>query len=228
MSLTRLLKKLLKKNHTYRRHPGVKWFGTEYGGFYLDESRLKPGDNLFSFGVGEDISFDISVSKIINGPVYLFDPTPKSIAFVRNESLPPHFSFQPIGISDKDERADFFLPKNENNVSGSLSMHKQLDADRKVNVELKKLASILSQLAVKHINILKMDIEGNEYKVLGNIIGEKIFPDQICIEFHNDFFHNGQKMFDETLQILKSHSYEVFGISSSGKEFLFVRTDKDV
>ena len=223
MGLISFCKRLLKRDYTYRAGDSVQWFGNEYGGFFLDRSLLDSGANIFSFGVGEDISFDLAVSRQGVQQVFLFDPTPKAIEFIENARLPDNFQFYSIGISDKDEQANFFLPKNDNNVSGSLSLHKHLDTGKAIIVQLKKLSTIIAELNTSRIDVLKIDIEGSEYKVLKNLVSDQIFPRQICVEFHNSLFRNGKELFKNTLQILGENGYEVKGISSSGHEYLFVR-----
>ena len=217
------IKKIVKRDHTFIASNSIQWFGSGYGGFYLDKSLISPASILFSFGVGEDISFDLAVSKLGLQNIFLFDPTPKAIDYVKKMHLPDNFYFSPIGISDKDEYADFFLPRNDDNVSGSLAVHKQLDSAKVINVQLKKLSTIINELNVQKIDILKMDIEGSEYKVLNNIMMEGIFPTQICIEFHNNFYKNGKKLFKETVDLMSAKGYEIKAISDSGNELLFVR-----
>jgi len=59
-------------------------FGTEYGGHEMPYPLcwLKPGDVYYSFGCGEDISFDVSLADAYDLTVRLFDPTPKAIRHV--------------------------------------------------------------------------------------------------------------------------------------------------
>lgn len=227
MKLISNLKTLIKKDHTFVSGDSIQWFGTTYGGFYLDPSLLNASSNLLSFGVGEDISFDIAVSKRNIGNVFLFDPTPKSIDFIKNTQLPGNFHFYSVGISDIDEQASFFLPKNDNNVSGSLLVHKQLDSTKEIKVSLKKLSTLMHELNIHQIDVLKIDIEGSEYKVLENIMHEKIFPVQICVEFHNEFYKNGKHLFENSLSFLTENGYDVKAISKSGKEYLFVNYSSD-
>src|SRR4051812_43579021 len=107
-------KKLLKRDHNYTVRKSIQWFGTEYGGFYLDSSLLDASSTLLSFGVGEDISFDLAVYAHGVKNIHLFDPTPKSIAFMKALNLPAAIHFHSVGLSDVNETAKFFLPKNDN------------------------------------------------------------------------------------------------------------------
>lgn len=223
MQTISFLKKLLRRNHTYVSRNSIHWFGTEYGGFYLDKSLLTASSICFSFGVGEDISFDLAVSRLGCKNIFLFDPTPKSIEFISKKQLPEKFRFYSYGVSDKDEKADFFLPKSDDNVSGSLSVHKYVDTSKVISVDLKKLSTIMCELDIGKIDVLKMDIEGSEYKVLKNIMNEGIYPSQICVEFHNGFYKNGKELFEKALDLLKQNSYDVGAISQTGKEFLFIK-----
>jgi len=216
-------KRLLKRNHTYVSGGDIKWIGSDYGGFYVDVSLLRPSSVLFSFGVGEDISFDLAMYNLGVINIHLFDPTPKSISFVSSQNLPAGFSFHPFGLSDKNEKATFFLPKNDKHVSGSFLVHKNLDTQKAIEVELKKLSAVTTELQTSSIDVLKIDIEGSEYKVIKNFLQEKIFPTQLCVEFHNEFFENGSQLFAETMRLLDIHGYQTAGISKSGKEMLFVR-----
>jgi FkbM family methyltransferase len=224
MQIISSIKNLIKRDHTYVASSLIQWHGNKYGGFYLNSSLLSPLSSLFSFGIGEDISFDLAVSQQGVQNIFLFDPTPKSINFIKRQNLPENFRFYPVGISDENGYSSFFLPKDNNNVSGSLSVHKQLDSEKIISVHLKKLSTITEELNINQLDVLKMDIEGSEYRVLRNIMHEDIFPTQICVEFHNSFYKNGEKLFDETLSLMKQSGYEVGAISQSGKEYLFIKS----
>lgn len=94
--------------------------GNDYGGFdvasgYADKTSQSRNLIVYSFGIGEDLSFSEDVLKKWNSDIYAFDPTPKSVKYVRQHHLSANkqFHFFPFGLSDKDGSGFFHLPKNE-------------------------------------------------------------------------------------------------------------------
>lgn len=200
------------------------WIGSSYGGFYICPDYLNSGAIVYSFGIGEDISFDTEMIAKFGCSVFGFDPTPKSISWVENEETPLSFKFFPIGIGSKNQQTMFYLPKNDKNVSGSLLIdNRWVNSKNGVNVEIKTLETIMKINAHEKINILKLDIEGSEYEVIESIINHQIMPDQILIEFHSRFFPNGFFKTLNAVRKLKKYGYILFAISDSGEELSFIR-----
>ncbi len=198
------------------------WYGNTYGGFYICPDLLDEKSVIYSFGIGEDISFDTAIIKNHGCQVFGFDPTPKSINWVKSQKTNEKFLFYEFGIGSKSGFVDFFLPKNPEYVSGSLIDTKNVDTARKVSVEMKSLVDIMNELNHKHIDVLKMDIEGSEYDVIENILNSKISITQILIEFHDRFFENGTLKTKQAIQKLNSHGYEIFAVSDSFEEISFI------
>ena len=57
------------------------------------------------------------------------------------------------------------------------------------------IKTILQNHKIEHIDILKLDIEGGEFEVLNDIIKNKIYPDQLLVEFKNIKSVNFFKLF---------------------------------
>lgn len=223
------VKKLLLKLSGKVRHlkRGIDcnklWYGNEYGGFYACPDYLNHNSVVYSFGIGEDISFDRAIIEKHGCEVFAFDPTPKSINWVSRQEISEKFRFFEFGISNKSGFIDFFLPKNPNHVSGSMINQNNINIKEKVLVEMKTIRDILNELNHKHINVLKMDIEGEEYDVIDNILDNNISVDQILVEFHDRFFDNGTVKSLQTVKKLKSKGYEIFAIPDSFEEVSFIK-----
>lgn len=202
-----------------------EWYGNDYGGFYLHPNLVNEASIVYSFGIGEDLSFDQAVMARHQCRVYGFDPTPKSINWVRGQNLPENFRFFEVGISPKNDLVDFFLPSNPEYVSGSLIEQKNTDSQKVVQVEVKTLETIMTQLGHKHIDVLKMDIEWAEYDVIENILSAQLPITQILIEFHDRCFVDGMLKTKAAVKALKQNGYKVYAVSESFEEVSFIKAD---
>jgi len=94
--------------------------GSEYGGYFVVPDGLNSDAVVYSFGVGEDVSFDLSLINQYGLSVFAFDPTPKSVAWLGGQVLPPQFHHYAHALGTADGVATFFEPKDPNHVSHSL------------------------------------------------------------------------------------------------------------
>lgn len=199
-----------------------KWFGNDYGGFFVATDFIDENSVVYSFGIGEDISFDTEIIKKYNAKVYGFDPTPKSIKWISEQDIPENFHFYDFGISDKTGSATFYFPKNPDFVSGSVVEQSNINLENGLEVQLKTLEDTALFLGHKKIDILKMDIEGSEYDVLENVLQSDILIGQILVEFHDRFFDNGKEKSIKILNLMKEKGFIIFGISETFDEISFI------
>jgi FkbM family methyltransferase len=203
-----------------------KWYGNSYGGFFVCSPLLDQTSVVYSFGIGEDISFDRDIIKNHHCNVFGFDPTPKSIKWVQAQhDIPQSFKFYQYGIGVKSGVTNFFLPKVSEHVSGSIINQVNVDDKNSVEVEIKSLEDIISQLGHQRISVLKMDIEGAEYDVIESILKCQVAIDQILIEFHERFFADGKNRTSNVITMMTNHGYKIFGISDSFDEVSFIKAD---
>lgn len=201
-----------------------QWYGNGYGGFYVDPTLIPDQAIVYSFGIGEDISFDKAIISKHGCKVYGFDPTPKSINYVKNNETPEAFYFHPYGIGEKTEMVTFHLPKNKDHVSGSVYDHKLVDEHNSVEVLLKEFNEIVSEMGHDHIDVLKMDIEGSEYVVMEGILKSGIPIKQILVETHERFFEDGKEKGKKFFKQLHDHGYRIFAISDTYQEISLVKS----
>jgi FkbM family methyltransferase len=199
------------------------WLGGEYSGFFVNPDLLSPESIVYSFGVGEDISFDREVISRYGCHVFAFDPTPKSIHWVGQQKLPEQFHFEPVGVGATTGSVDFYLPSNPNFVSGSLHYHQELSD--KITVPMETLSDIMARLGHTKLDVLKMDIEGAEYDVLDNLLAAPLPANQLLIEFHDRFFADGIARTRDAVQRLRDFGYDIFAVSDLLQEVSFVRRD---
>jgi FkbM family methyltransferase len=200
-----------------------EWYGNEYGGFYVSNEKLNKDAVIYSFGVGEDISFDEALINKFGCKVFAFDPTPKSIKWVESRQNPVKFIFSPYGIDEQSGIVEFLLPKNDNYVSGSVVSQINVDETKKIKVNMKCLSDIVKELDHKHIDVLKIDIEGSEYKVLTSILAAPVEIQQILIEIHERFFPDGKEKTKTLLDTMHNYGYKLFGVSKGMEELSFIK-----
>lgn len=197
--------------------------GSNYGGWVIKRGSVQTDSIIYSFGVGEDITFDLSLIDKYGCIVHAFDPTPKSIEWITSQETPNKLKFYDYGISDFDGAQKFFPPENPEFVSHSIF---ELGDKTPIEFRVKKLDSIMSFLNHNHISVLKMDIEGSEYSVIDYICQNNVSVDQILVEFHHRFDNVGfEKTIDSILK-LNEAGFKIFYISASGEEFSFWREVK--
>lgn len=200
------------------------WYGKLFSGFFVCPDYLNENSIVYSFGIGEDISFDEEIISKHKCKVFGFDPTPKSIEWIKKYNISENFFFKNYGISSITGKVDFYLPKNSNHVSGSSVIQDNVNSNEKIEVEMKTLTDIMIELGHNQIDVLKMDIEGAEYEVLENIINSNIKIHQILVEFHDRYIKNGKQKTKEIIEKLKSNNYKIFAISDSYEEISFINT----
>ncbi|CAH2406456.1 Methyltransferase, FkbM family [Mesorhizobium escarrei] len=196
------------------------FLGTKYGGWPL-LANTRYGSTILSFGVGEDISFDLGAIARFGCLVHAFDPTPKSKAWMQKQVASANLIFHPVGISDYDGEARFFAPQNEAHVSFSEAPSHGENVGDAVAARVMRLGSIVEQLKLGKPQIVKMDIEGFEYKVLRDILSGSYRPFQLLVEFHHGMYGRTDHDTREAVKQLKSAGYEIFYVSESGKEYGF-------
>lgn len=206
----------------------TEYHGTEYGGFAILENSLRPDSIVLSCGVGEDASFDLAIMRKYGCQILAVDPTPRAIDYVRRNVHAEGFSLLEAAVSSHDGQARFYLPKNQDWVSGSLNQGGTISSDF-IEVSCQRIGSILRKANISRLDLLKLDIEGAEYDVLEEYISDKESPraKQIALEFHHHF-QNYHKL--HTLKLcdrLRKEGYALAWVSPTHREALFVDSSPD-
>ncbi|XP_025110584.1 methyltransferase-like protein 24 [Pomacea canaliculata] len=144
---------------------------------------------VYSFGINNDFSFDDAVSAKYGCEVHSFDPSMGQNDHKHSDRV----FFHKLGISDKDFVNDKAWT-------------------------MRTLTSIKKQLNHTKINILKMDIEEDEYKALPNIIASDELKDvdQLLFEIHYNSHNDQATIIDfmvrglELLRDLRNLGFYVF------------------
>jgi len=176
---------------------------------------------MLSFGVGEDISFDLEAIKL-GITVHAFDPTPRCHAWIAKQTLPPAFNFHPYGIAAEDGHAEFYPPADPKHVSYSAQAGVGQSGSA-VSIPVFRLGTIVDRLNMSAVDTLKLDIEGFEYDVVEDLIQNGPLPTELLIEFHHSMYGYESEATQSAVSKLGSVGYKLYYVSASGHEYAFVR-----
>jgi FkbM family methyltransferase len=182
---------------------------------------LSASSVVYSMGVGEDISFDLALIEHFGLELHAFDPTPRSIEWLQRQTAPREFSFHEYGVADFDGNCAFLPPENPAHVSHSIVG--QESSRPAIEVPVHRLGTIMKMLGHKHIDLLKMDIEGAEYGVLADMLAHRIQVRQLLVEFHHRWPRIGIEKTRQAIHELNVAGYGIFSVSTSGEEYSFQR-----
>jgi len=197
----------------------IKPFGDE-SVYYIDVNYLNHSSIVYSCGIGHDFSFDLELTEYLGRPTYSFDPTPPSqnkYVILDNLNKPIFYNF---GISNINGEEEFKVLLNTRGYMSTSNI--MLDETTEFRTfPVRTIPSIMQELNHSHIDLLRMDIEGAEFKVLPTLFNLKIYPTQISLEFHD--IDNDLNV-DFGLKFLDNNGYTLIWNSDDYKEFTFIRS----
>lgn len=195
--------------------PDLVRLGSRYGGWIVPVIALDASSACYCAGVGEDISFDLALIERFGCEVHAFDPTPRAIAHVAHVAAEePCFRFQPVGVWDRDESLRFYAPADPSHVSHSV-LNLQNTAEY-FEAPCQSLRTLMQARGHDHIDLLKLDIEGAEHRVIASMLAEHIDVEVLCVEF------DGRDSIVATVDALVAHGYDMVA-QEQRANYTFVR-----
>lgn len=196
-----------------------------YLGWDIASDVIHQQDIVYSLGISDDIGFEKAIIEKFDVTVFAFDPTPYSVNWIGEQTLPRNFNFYPWAAAGTD--GEYFLyPRinkkgEKSNTMFTFHQQEELRSDG-VKVEAFSINSMVDKLNTQKIDILKMDIEGAEYDVIDNMLGSALRPKMLLIEFHHRFKGIGKQKTYNSIEKLRQNDYLIASISVTGREFCFV------
>ena len=190
--------------------------------WYHAADSVHSGDIVYSLGLATNIEFDLNLIAKYGAEVHGFDPTPESVDWIRQQTLPPHFHHHPIAIGGHDGEMIFELPKAGGECARGVGPRSKPNG-RTITVPSKKLTSIAEELGHKRIALLKMDVEGSEYAILNDILESDLQIHQILVEFHHRFGGLNLAMTKAAVRKLRSGGYKLIHLSPWCEEMTFTK-----
>lgn len=217
-------RKCLKKYGVYPKLdiPKTK-FGANSGAWTIYAKGINSQSIIYSFGVGTNIDFDLCLISETGATVHAFDPTPVSIDWIRQQSIPPQFIFHNYGIAAYNGELKFYPPRRKTSSHyAPIRRYKKTSRDGHIMGKVYRLSTIMEKLSHHKIDLLKIDIEGGEYEVIPDIVSSNITIDQIEIEFHHSYATVPIRKTLNAIAQLRNRGYEIFHISDRTYEMSLI------
>ncbi|MFC3193420.1 FkbM family methyltransferase [Marinicella sediminis] len=221
----------LRMRQMYGREPrfdeDLKVKNTIIGDWGFPADRLPDEPVVYTFGVCDDIDFELALIEQKQARVFAFDPTPYAVEWIAQQQLPDQFCFTPLACAAED--GEYFLypllDKHGRKSAIMFSFHQQEeDRDDGVRVPALTVSSTMTKMQHDHIDLLKMDVEGAEYEVLDSVLSSGIRPAMIMVEFHHRFKGIGKEKTINAVAELRDAGYQIGYISPAGREMCFIHS----
>jgi FkbM family methyltransferase len=199
-------------------------FGVGDGAWTIYPDQLNADSVVYSFGIGTDISFDCALIQSLAVSVHAFDPTPIASQWLASQKPAEQFCFHAYGVAGFDGRQDFQPPRRARSSHYTpVKRYRQNDNNKPpFRGDVHRVGTIMEALGHRHIDLIKMDIEGGEYEVIDDMLDDHIPVAQLAVEFHHSYATIPLTRTVHAVQRLRECNFKVLHISPRTYEITFV------
>lgn len=202
--MTKKIPILLKPKHTYDL---IRLGNQNDGGYLIGFQTLSQTKCLLSFGIGLDISFEKDFYDKTKNKIYSYDKNDFKFYF-KNEFLLSLNELRRFSLSNLINSIKKFIKVKKN--------EKILNFSKKL-ITYNSIKQIFDDIDIKENILVKIDIEGSEYRVLDCLLKNQNKIAGLIIEFHDIDLHmekieNFIKKFDLVVSHIHANN---FGISDA-------------
>ena len=170
------LPKLLKPKYKYDL---IRVGNKNDGGYLIGLNTLSNSKCLISFGIGLDLGFEIEFYRKTNKPIYSYDKNYFKFYF-KNEFLLSLNNLRRLSFVES-----FNVIKRYFQIK---KYFKKINFSKKI-ITNNSINDVLNELNIEDNLLLKIDIEGSEYRTLDCIIKNQNKLIGLIIEFHDIDLH---------------------------------------
>ncbi len=183
------------------------------GNYLIHRLPMNSKPVIYSFGIGNDITFDKTAADLFSVPIYMYDPTPGVSVFMENHNHDERLIFKSEGIYSFETTTKLYISDKVGKLNSSLHPIHGADGAFEL-VHCRTLDMFMAENGHDSIDILKMDVEGVADDVLNQMLDETdIRPKQIVTEFEIKGVENPITYLPKILSLmrkLKDNGYIIF------------------
>ena len=222
LRLIKILNKFLfRKDIYYKIKERLSYFFRQnFKDPFIDQKHLMCDiDDIIIFDVGSHIGDTIKKYKSVfpESKIFAFEPTETSYEKLLNQfGNDNSINVSLLGLSNKAEKKTFYLSESNNLNSFKKPNERAWGFEKKETtmVETNTLDNICSINNIKHIDILKLDVQGSEIDVLK---GSKLFLSAgeislIYVEWQVVPLYKGHSRYYKIGEYLGQYGYELFNL----------------
>lgn len=194
-------------------------------GWQFSADHLGQNPLVYSLGVGDSIDFDLAMIEEHAATVHAFDPTPDSVEWLADQNLPTRFRFHQWAAAGKDGTLRMVRRTDRKGRKSQMIWARATaaaDTEDSIDAPCYLLTSIMRMLGHRHIDLLKVDVEGCEYDIIRTLVTLPRKPKQLLVEFHHRFPDIGPARTTRAIRDLRAAGYRVFAVSETGREVGFI------
>lgn len=190
--------------------------------FYLELNTVLKANHLIVYDIGAAKGVVSSLlAKLPNvSEVHAFEPIPNMYSKLLNSMKPyPKVHCHNVALSDQTKNQEMYIASNSD--SSSLlqmgNLHKQefsgIDIAQQILVNCVRLDDYVRDYQLPLPNVVKIDVQGYENKVLQG--GEKTIKhaDYCFLEMNFEPLYIGSAIFDDTYQLMKEMGFSLIGVT---------------
>jgi FkbM family methyltransferase len=183
---------------------------------------LTPGDVVLDVGAHVGL-FTLLAARLVGaqGEVHAFEPVPANFGRLQaNIALNSLSNVQPSRVAVSDEEGEVSLGLRDERLVGNSTCDYTVGAELgSVTAPTTTLDGYLDARAVPHVRLIKIDVEGFEYRVLAGL--ERTLaeapPDAIMLELNAEMLYEHGSSPTSLMARLQHHGYEIHQLGHGGQ-----------
>ncbi len=220
------LRQMLGRELTNKIEMDCELFRT--GGWIFSPIGINSSSVVFSLGVAHDFRFDKGMIDNFACHVHAFDATPGWIDWISAHYSSPEFRAYPYAIGTEKsaiQRNTQFETK-ESSASARVPLFDKFTGNNHAPaMPAKSLSTVMSEIGVDSIDLLKLDIGAVAYDVIDDILESGIPVYQLLVVFSHTAKNVPIEKTKEALAKLSAAGYRIFHIGERYRKFSFIHEE---